>query len=868
MAIPTLRELQASLRQLHTHRSNETTARRFYTDGFLYLVEGKAKCWWCRLETQGVATEMLQLFSIQKTTHTEQFKQALAEQLTSCPNCIYAYYNAKRVLYKRYCQIYEPKNVDLVFNGIEKWDEQRILLQFSRALLPDSFEGRMALIEALAGAENLLFHPDIESAACSFICQTIKKGIRVDTGNMLLPGQLTLCFARNQKVRAWARHSLRRLGKDARLSSKIMQFLFSGLFKQAANSISAPKTLLPLTDPESRASSITFMYSADSIWEGLHEVFARLDKPSMQDLVEHFDSLPVLAQHAVMKVSGPEFFDALKVFSKVIGVLEPSQVWTKISAATQVTPNSFVEHLFGRDEMRRRILDCSTASDDLGEENLMLCNRHFRPVSDWITPFIGSLELPADTPVVVTLLNELILRIRSDAKVPLTSSVLAVHTGIAIIMHCLKLPPAKNLDSLGRFILADFLNQHIQIFVDIAQGRSALSGSELLITSTEELIDLMIREELDWSLTTVSDISDQAQALCRISGSQSAMDIKPTEHPPVLSHFTVLWPAVLQDPENTIVFKQTLYGASYMLLFDPLPANLLSCLPSTWRQVYTQFEARRTSIASMLKQLLETVSASLEKVEADLRNELEKDILLTQMRLLVSPAKSIYSEVLRVLRVSMLDGSDDDFDQLGFNTSKGSLELTDSERDMACSELYERHGEMFINCLTDIVHDCRVLVSYNRPAYSCCKNIALITRSLLSIFSGSKLPQVSKSLAQLFYGFCGLLGSILKLNTDNIVLLGESNGVYVTAITAVFRTVYDMLTSAEFSDFVHLAKNGQGVNEDEAMDALSTCVSQMLIYLQREDVLDVGSQIVRTFGLVASGLAAIPGRIYDISRPA
>ncbi|KAJ2844968.1 hypothetical protein IWW36_004977, partial [Coemansia brasiliensis] len=215
--------------------------------------------------------------------------------------------------------------------------------------------------------------------------------------------------------------------------------------------------------------------------------------------------------------------------------------------------------------------------------------------------------------------------------------------------------------------------------------------------------------------------------------------------------------------------------------------------------------------------------------------------------------------VLRVLRVSVLDGSDDDFDQLESKSSRDDLELTDSERDMACSELYERHGELLINCLTGIVHDCQVLVSYNRPAYSCCKNVALITRSLLSVFSGSKSPQTSKSLAQLFYGFCGLLGSILKLNTENIVLLGESDGVYMTAITTVFRTVYDMLTSAEFCDFVHLAKNGQGVNEDEAMDALSTCVSQMLIYLQGVDVLDVGSQIVRTFGLIANGLAAIPG---------
>ncbi|KAJ2582757.1 hypothetical protein IWW49_005541, partial [Coemansia sp. RSA 1797] len=64
----------------------------------------------------------------------------MAEQLITCEKCLVAYYAAKNVLYKRYCEVYDPRNVELVFQSIRAWDSQRILLQFSRSLLPSSPE--------------------------------------------------------------------------------------------------------------------------------------------------------------------------------------------------------------------------------------------------------------------------------------------------------------------------------------------------------------------------------------------------------------------------------------------------------------------------------------------------------------------------------------------------------------------------------------------------------------------------------------------------------------------------------------------------------------------------------------------------------
>ncbi|KAJ2378409.1 hypothetical protein GGI05_006728, partial [Coemansia sp. RSA 2603] len=68
-----------------------------------------------------------------------------------------------------------------------------------------------------------------------------------------------------------------------------------------------------------------------------------------------------------------------------------------------------------------------------------------------------------------------------------------------------------------------------------------------------------------------------------------------------------------------------------------------------------------------------------------------------------------------------------------------------------------------------------------------------------------------------------------------------------------------MLNAVEFSSFVRLVKDSKRLNETQTIDALSTCLAQMLIYLRGPDELNVASGIVKMFGLVASGLADAPG---------
>ncbi|KAJ2714492.1 DEAD-box type RNA helicase, partial [Coemansia spiralis] len=836
-APPTVSVLLQSLRRLRSNARDGTLHEQFFVNGYRYFVEGQARCWWCRHETQEAAAEMLHLFALQPNDNTENYKRALAARLAECDRCVTVYYSAKAALKRRYEDLYDKATVDSVFRAIEAWDVQRIVRRFA-----SSSNERSAVIDALAGTANLLAHREMEDMVCAYVesCQAAGRLLAATVdGSGLLPGVLLLCFSANQRVRGWARQMIKHgAAKDHAAPWEPVLAVLTCVFGA----------------PAAGAAPTTFRFSRNSLWHGLRALFVRLAPDAKRSLVEQLGPLAGPLCRAVLAAEGAEFVDALRVFSDIIGAREAPSVWPAIAQSAKLTPIDFARAVLGRSDVRR-LLEVG-GDGDFGDSALESCSRRLRPVLGWITPFTGSLDLPGDADALGVLLEELVLVIGTNTRLPAAARALGLHTGVAIIRHCFKLPPGKTLVvESGCFVLDSFLNRHIGMLVDVAQGRGDLSESDLLITGTEDLVDTMVRDDLTWTLKAVSEYGEAALEARACEGVDAGLN----HAPPVLLHFPALWQSLLKDLNNTNVLRRALFGASYLLLFDALPDSLSIWLQPAWRDACKRFERLRADMRSHLQRALELLADGLDSVDAASRRGFELEILPSQLRILVSPAGSVHAAVLRVLRVGPLDGQDEpDIGEAA--VGKAPTELTDCERDMACNELFERYQEVFVDGLARIVHDCTVLVKYRRPAQSCCRNTALLVRSLLSIVGGSSPERVLEPLARLFYGLCGLLGSILRESIEaNVDKAGSSSG-YEGAILTVFRTVYDMLNSAEFVDYVRMAKSSAVVDEDEALDALSTCVSQMFKYLEREsDVMGVSERIVRTFGMVASGLAATPG---------
>lgn len=875
MDIPTLADMQVLLQRKRQLATDEITLE-FLKKGMLFFVDGKEKCWWCSADKRVISTELLVIFSFEESPKVKEFKVALADQLTRCTSCISAYYEAKSNLRQQYSKLYESGRVNAFFGGIEAWDVSRILRSFSHISSIDTASGRIVLYEALRSSEYLLYFPDIVTAVDGYIKKCLSSGDILNMGNRMLPGFITLCFGADSQIREWARRSVRMASsKHSNINVGTVVNILAGLLQMLAKRADPRRPYaVSSTEPTAGSASsvnrrldkITFVFSNASVWHGLRVVLGRLTVPTKQALLDRLDGFPVIVLKFLLDMDEADFVEALRTFAEILGAAGERRIWPRILVATSNRPDDIASLIIDHPAVRREFCRSESkvgdgATVDLGDSALSTHNKRLRHVLDWITPFIGSLLLPKDADAVVILLKGLLVEIPAASNVPLISSALAVHTGLAIVTHCLKLPNSEKYMEDGSFVLTGFLNENVRGIVNIAQGADPFSASELLISGAETLINAMVREDLECIFNGVTQISNAAQNCYEEFKETHQESEQASEDPPILITFPSLWSAILCDPQNTNVVKKAMFACSYLLLFDPVPKDMARFLPEMWHEAYNRFECEREDISTMLNQLLDVVSCSLSDTEdVGSRKEFEHDVLDSMLRLLVSPHARSHGIVMSILRPASLESDQGGGDSIVSTDGQYShMVLTDSSLDMACYDLYNRYGDLFLERINVVVQDCNILVTQSRPASTCSSNIARLARSSISaIQSLSGTTKSTEAMVKVFFSFCSLLGAILKASTENNIQAG-GRGIYIYTVPVVFQTVSSILGTVEFSGFMSLVKGSTELDENEAMDALSMCVWQMLKYLEGDDELGVASGIIKVFGLISSGLTSTPG---------
>ncbi|KAJ1824416.1 DEAD-box type RNA helicase, partial [Coemansia sp. RSA 2599] len=793
------------------------------------------------------------------------FKDGLMRQLLNCSNCIVKYYQSKAELRQRYENVYDKAMVKDFFDSIYQWDARRMAkaLAENAGSMGSSIAQNM-LFESLYEGQVILIYKNIADAASSYIRSRLDSNDILNIGNVMLPGFITFCFSPDAKIREWSWRSIKiATNKNVARPASSMVPIFAAVLHKLASRLGDAE-LFPVSskNPPMLESACTFDFCLHDVWKGLRVALCRLPHKAKAEIVEALDGFAAILCGHLLKIDGPEFVDALRAFAEIIGACDSAGFWADIKRATRVTPRDFVRLALRHPVVLAHIRKKTPGSAEFSSESLRLQDRVLRPILEWVTPFVLSLELPRDTSAIEALLSMLLLDFCEDREVPPVHSVIFVYTAIAIIRHCLKLPKAAKFDKSGMFILADFINRNVNSIVLIAQGHSPLSQCEKLILQAEDLIDSLLRENLNYTFEAVTQTVEAAQVIKDDPESMSEVLANIEEAKPTVLLFPALLYAILQNPRNVEVVHKSLFAASFLLLFDPVPRDLVECLPSDWRQKCRRFQSERDKIANMAQGLLQLLAEKLDMHDVSTRIKFEADSLTSYLRLLISPSKLLHPVVLRILRGGSQEpefGGLDDSDIGLQSVNRAFAELDDSERDMLCYSLFDRHKEQFIGSLTEVAKSCRVLVNNNRPAYTCASNIALLASSSISAVSGLIDPGSSEAMARLFFEFCGLLGSILKMSSGSEAHASNWS-IYKSCVLAVFRTVYNMLNAIEFSHFVLQVKNNEGnLCESDTIGSLSTCVAQMFSYLGGADELNVASEIIQMFGLVASGLEATLG---------
>ncbi|KAJ1723536.1 DEAD-box type RNA helicase, partial [Coemansia erecta] len=865
--IPTLERLQQLLKDTRNKPGDGRALELFLTAGLEYFVQGNAKCWWCTPETRPAATEMFILFSLEQNKAITDYKNALTHQLLSCTSCIKAYYRSKSEVIERYKRYYDPERVALFSKTVEEWDTNRMAEALTRFTEPGNrshYSGRSVLLEALYDSRTLLVHKTVAEATSKYIRSKLDSEDMFSMGNVLLPGFITLCFSTDALIRQWAWRSIKfATNKNVEVPAASMVPIFAGVLDQVAVLVDERKTQTALLkNAVEWVDEVTFEFCLEDVWRGLRVSLGRLPTKTKETIVDALDGVSVIVCKSLLDIEDADFIDALRTFAEVIGAADRAEIWPRIEKDMGYTATDLVRFILDHQDIRGQFRRKLANSDILSAASVETHHRILRPVLEWITPFVASLVLPHDLPALIELVNSLMFRLRQSLDTSIVQSVLTVHMAIAIIKHCFKLPTVEKFSDGGTFVLAEFLNKHVGFIVDIAQGKDPLSGSDMLTTRSGELIDTMLREDLDVTYTAFQQIGEIAQSM-RTDPDSLDSGVIDSSNIPTLIQFRPLWLAVLQYPYSTAIVNKALFAASYLLLFDPLPPDMVRYLPEPWQRAYANFERERERIADTTRQMLLILADTMDTFDFDTRLDFERESLSVLLRCLVSPFKSLHAVVLRILRVDILDsdvgGGGDNEEDAGWQGSGRSIaSLSDTQRDLVCYELFSIHHESFVNAMAGIADDCKILVTFNRPAYSCGTNIALIARSIISAASGLIDSGSSEAMARLFFGLCGLLGAILKASSETTIQI-KDRSIYMDCVADMFRTVFKMLNAVEFSSFVHLVKASNRLNETQTIDALSTCLAQMLTYLKGRDELDAARGIVKMFGLVASGLADAPG---------
>ncbi|RCI05707.1 hypothetical protein CU098_012281, partial [Rhizopus stolonifer] len=124
---PQLKEILALLERKQNNPGDADIETDFFNVALKYLLSPTANHWWCTKTTQPIAQESLWLFSLPDHDPIVQYKQKLNNQLQSCTTCVEIYQTSKPVIRKKYEDTFPVATVEDFFQGIKRFDTNRVL---------------------------------------------------------------------------------------------------------------------------------------------------------------------------------------------------------------------------------------------------------------------------------------------------------------------------------------------------------------------------------------------------------------------------------------------------------------------------------------------------------------------------------------------------------------------------------------------------------------------------------------------------------------------------------------------------------------------------------------------------------------------
>ncbi|OMJ18299.1 Helicase sen1 [Smittium culicis] len=720
---PTLESVRHLLGEKRKLSLNPTICDSFYASTYIYLFKNSPDCWWCTVETTELVMEMLDVFSMEDTPHSLEFKTKMAHQLSKCSSCVIAYQDSLEIIEQRYLKIYEDSSVAEFFSKLSEWDATRLVNKFKNSEFDENI--LTSIFEALRSPGLILNFPDLYYALELTLEKCILNNSYPKMKSDILFGLSPLSLSSNPLISKWAKKIIKNSEGKYSISlynsgiKYLLQNIISFLFDPLEYQKSSSKNSI-ICDSLLKCSQS----SNQAIWQSLSSLLNKIDDQSVSRISLDFPNLILCVIKEILHSKSNLSF-VLALFKWIFLNYDPINLWEEIGKSLKMVPTDLVLTIINS-EFSKSLLNYKDDNDeifnlDYPSINEISCKKALKRLKGllgWIEPFTQSVIAYSSSintpqrplkPLVNLFFNSLKSLWKDGSDIPIINKSATFLISIYFIQFII-----NNITAELKPFLSEVLPSILVDISEVVTGESEISECDYLVSCAESLISSVLLSDLDivYDYCSLNELNLQKPPLQNLLSSS-------------------LWLKISKTPSNIELVKVTLFITSNLFMID-YPTNGIdfvgnNAVASSTTKIESDkwFTNFRLNLLNQMVDYIICINSSLKDNNKDESVTFEKSILQPLLRFLVCSEYKLISAVSQIATQSYLHSPKDNNPNITFHGQLGLIS-------QSAKVLAQNHLNVGLRELLVLINEWNHLFNNNIPLSKSSVNIAWLINGFIS----------------------------------------------------------------------------------------------------------------------------------------
>ncbi|OMJ25781.1 Helicase sen1 [Smittium culicis] len=692
---PTLESVQHLLGEKRKLSLNPTICDSFYASTYIYLFKNSPDCWWCTVDTTELVMEMLDVFSMEDTPHSLEFKTKMAVQLS----------------------------VAEFFSKLSEWDATRLVNKFKNSEFDENI--LTSIFEALRSPGLILNFPDLYYALELTLEKCILNNSYPKMKSNILFGLSPLSLSSNPLISKWAKKIIKNSEGKYSISlynsgiKYLLQNIISFLFDPLEYQKSSSKNSI-ICDSLLKCSQT----SNQAIWQSLSSLLNKIDDQSVSRISLDFPNLILCVVKEILHSNSNLSF-VLALFKWIFLNYDPINLWEEIGKSLKMVPTDLVLTIINS-EFSKSLLNYKDINDEIFNLNYpsiseISCKKALKRLKGllgWIEPFTQSVIAYSSSintpqrplkPLVNLFFNSLKSLWKDGSDIPIINKSATFLISIYFIQFII-----NNITTELKPFLSEVLPSILVDISEVVTGESEISECDYLVSCAESLISSVLLSDLDivYDYCSLNELNLQKPPLQNLLSSS-------------------LWLKISKTPSNIELVKVTLFITSNLFMIDYPTTGIDfigdNAIASSTTKIESDkwFTKFRLDLLNQMVDYIICINSSLKDNNKDESVTFEKSILQPLLRFLVCSEYKLISAVSQIATQSYLHSSKNNNPNITFHGQLGLIS-------QSAKVLAQNHLNVGLKELLVLINEWNHLFNNNIPLSRSSVNIAWLINGFIS----------------------------------------------------------------------------------------------------------------------------------------